>query len=140
MREIVHIQAGQCGNQIGAKVCTNLLFMIFHKFILFISVKFGCGIWQAHLIVNFLCIQRKCRFNLRLIYYLCKIVQIIFIWKVHFILMSSLSAVVYCILGHYYCFNLRPIFHLWSSLTPDIFVLNVREICKFLWCFHCINL
>lgn len=21
MREIVHIQAGQCGNQIGAKVC-----------------------------------------------------------------------------------------------------------------------
>lgn len=24
MREIVHIQAGQCGNQIGAKVCTYL--------------------------------------------------------------------------------------------------------------------
>lgn len=23
MREIVHIQAGQCGNQIGAKVCTS---------------------------------------------------------------------------------------------------------------------
>jgi len=23
MREIVHIQAGQCGNQIGAKVRTN---------------------------------------------------------------------------------------------------------------------
>ena len=22
MREIVHIQAGQCGNQIGAKVCS----------------------------------------------------------------------------------------------------------------------
>lgn len=25
MREIVHIQAGQCGNQIGAKVCTKQL-------------------------------------------------------------------------------------------------------------------
>lgn len=25
MREIVHIQAGQCGNQIGAKVCTKHL-------------------------------------------------------------------------------------------------------------------
>ena len=24
MREIVHIQAGQCGNQIGAKVCNHL--------------------------------------------------------------------------------------------------------------------
>ena len=24
MREIVHIQAGQCGNQIGAKVFSNL--------------------------------------------------------------------------------------------------------------------
>ena len=23
MREIVHLQAGQCGNQIGAKVCKN---------------------------------------------------------------------------------------------------------------------
>lgn len=28
MREIVHLQAGQCGNQIGAKVgkCSDLLF------------------------------------------------------------------------------------------------------------------
>lgn len=25
MREIVHIQAGQCGNQIGAKVCTHYM-------------------------------------------------------------------------------------------------------------------
>ena len=25
MREIVHVQAGQCGNQIGAKVITFLL-------------------------------------------------------------------------------------------------------------------
>jgi len=25
MREIVHLQAGQCGNQIGAKVCFKLL-------------------------------------------------------------------------------------------------------------------
>lgn len=24
MREIVHLQAGQCGNQIGAKVCVNI--------------------------------------------------------------------------------------------------------------------
>ena len=25
MREIVHLQAGQCGNQIGAKVCTIII-------------------------------------------------------------------------------------------------------------------
>jgi len=25
MREIVHLQAGQCGNQIGAKVCSQFL-------------------------------------------------------------------------------------------------------------------
>ena len=29
MREIVHIQAGQCGNQIGAKVCNFEVFRIF---------------------------------------------------------------------------------------------------------------
>lgn len=31
MREIVHIQAGQCGNQIGAKVCKqyNFFFIFF---------------------------------------------------------------------------------------------------------------
>lgn len=28
MREIVHIQAGQCGNQIGAKVNSILLFQL----------------------------------------------------------------------------------------------------------------
>lgn len=28
MREIVHIQAGQCGNQIGAKVSVNFVFFI----------------------------------------------------------------------------------------------------------------
>lgn len=28
MREIVHIQAGQCGNQIGAKVSVEKLFEI----------------------------------------------------------------------------------------------------------------
>ena len=31
MREIVHLQAGQCGNQIGAKVCD-------HKFCAFIFI------------------------------------------------------------------------------------------------------
>ena len=31
MREIVHLQAGQCGNQIGAKVRLNLLFAILKK-------------------------------------------------------------------------------------------------------------
>jgi hypothetical protein len=28
MREIVHIQAGQCGNQIGAKVCSTSIVCI----------------------------------------------------------------------------------------------------------------
>ena len=28
MREIVHLQAGQCGNQIGAKVSTSLSFFL----------------------------------------------------------------------------------------------------------------
>lgn len=32
MREIVHIQAGQCGNQIGAKVCD--FYVIFINFVL----------------------------------------------------------------------------------------------------------
>lgn len=30
MREIVHIQAGQCGNQIGAKVSVDFVFFFFH--------------------------------------------------------------------------------------------------------------
>lgn len=30
MREIVHIQAGQCGNQIGAKVSDNYRFKVIH--------------------------------------------------------------------------------------------------------------
>lgn len=29
MREIVHLQVGQCGNQIGSKVCTPHLFHFF---------------------------------------------------------------------------------------------------------------
>ena len=28
MREIVHIQAGQCGNQIGAKVCVIQVYVL----------------------------------------------------------------------------------------------------------------
>jgi len=28
MREIVHIQAGQCGNQIGAKVCISAFIFV----------------------------------------------------------------------------------------------------------------
>jgi len=37
MREIVHIQAGQCGNQIGAKVRTNgnhVLYLLLGEFYL----------------------------------------------------------------------------------------------------------
>ena len=30
MREIVHLQAGQCGNQIGAKVSTIVYFKVFY--------------------------------------------------------------------------------------------------------------
>jgi len=29
MREIVHLQAGQCGNQIGAKVRTERIYVLF---------------------------------------------------------------------------------------------------------------
>lgn len=32
MREIVHIQAGQCGNQIGAKVSTFCFLICFNYF------------------------------------------------------------------------------------------------------------
>lgn len=35
MREIVHIQAGQCGNQIGAKVCTVLIMYYNTRILLF---------------------------------------------------------------------------------------------------------
>lgn len=31
MREIVHLQAGQCGNQIGAKVSKTLFTLLRHK-------------------------------------------------------------------------------------------------------------
>ena len=31
MREIVHLQAGQCGNQIGAKVREILYYRIFYR-------------------------------------------------------------------------------------------------------------
>jgi hypothetical protein len=34
MREIVHMQAGQCGNQIGAKVVKDRLSLLFHSNIL----------------------------------------------------------------------------------------------------------
>ena len=34
MREIVHIQAGQCGNQIGAKVSFPYFYVCIHTFIL----------------------------------------------------------------------------------------------------------
>lgn len=42
MREIVHIQAGQCGNQIGAKVCVvriTLLCIIIQGFCYFSLVE-----------------------------------------------------------------------------------------------------
>lgn len=46
MREIVHLQAGQCGNQVGAKVgghfhffCKILLQVFFRKFKIFVCVK-----------------------------------------------------------------------------------------------------
>jgi hypothetical protein len=43
MREIVHIQAGQCGNQIGAKVST--LALILHEFSMFVC-------WISHFVVK----------------------------------------------------------------------------------------
>lgn len=36
MREIVHIQAGQCGNQIGAKVRHDLFIVILFFYIIYI--------------------------------------------------------------------------------------------------------
>lgn len=33
MREIVHLQAGQCGNQIGAKVCMEFNFLFSRKYL-----------------------------------------------------------------------------------------------------------
>lgn len=49
MREIVHIQVGRCGNQIGAKVCicTDLPYLLFRqsKFIYSTSRYMGIAIW-----------------------------------------------------------------------------------------------
>ena len=41
MREIVHLQAGQCGNQIGAKVSANIRIVdaIFHKSSAFVATS-----------------------------------------------------------------------------------------------------
>lgn len=39
MREIVHIQAGQCGNQIGAKV--SVLFFVFLVFVILLLTVNG---------------------------------------------------------------------------------------------------
>lgn len=41
MREIVHIQAGQCGNQIGAKVRKWKIFRI-DKFLYNIMISYHC--------------------------------------------------------------------------------------------------
>lgn len=38
MREIVHLQAGQCGNQIGAKVSKNIKHAIMARFQRFIDL------------------------------------------------------------------------------------------------------
>lgn len=51
MREIVHLQAGQCGNQIGAKVSlVSFLFScLFLQFVLFdfFFLDFGCFVAQV---------------------------------------------------------------------------------------------
>ena len=39
MREIVHIQAGQCGNQIGAKVSHFIFLKTLHTPVLFTLIK-----------------------------------------------------------------------------------------------------
>ena len=39
MREIVHIQAGQCGNQIGSKVTFYIKFCSFFKIYLYVKVE-----------------------------------------------------------------------------------------------------
>lgn len=39
MREIVHLQAGQCGNQIGAKVCMEFLILLFFSLNLCVSIE-----------------------------------------------------------------------------------------------------
>ena len=47
MREIVHLQAGQCGNQIGAKVSYTILMMewlVIEKFIIASCERVGVGI------------------------------------------------------------------------------------------------
>lgn len=43
MREIVHLQAGQCGNQIGAKVGFIYTFIIKKENLLFFSMKLKYG-------------------------------------------------------------------------------------------------
>lgn len=43
MPEIVHVQAGQCGNQIGSKVCHQyLVFLIFLVFLSVLDLRQGC--------------------------------------------------------------------------------------------------
>jgi len=51
MREIVHLQAGQCGNQIGAKVIVFVPILIgcFTSF----SLVFVCACWNFSIVVKF---------------------------------------------------------------------------------------
>lgn len=42
MREIVHLQAGQCGNQIGAKVGIRT-FLVLTVYRIFLDVQLGVG-------------------------------------------------------------------------------------------------
>ena len=47
MREIVHMQAGQCGNQIGAKVTILFLFcFVVFRFLESFPRRFTFEVWQ----------------------------------------------------------------------------------------------
>lgn len=59
MREIVHLQAGQCGNQIGAKVSFNLSvincsFMFIEHWLQWVTVRNG---------FSFICMEFKASFR-----------------------------------------------------------------------------
>jgi hypothetical protein len=53
MREIVHLQAGQCGNQIGAKVRLNLLFAISKNLIWYEIKRFSRGNFEFEVKVRY---------------------------------------------------------------------------------------
>ena len=58
MREIVHIQAGQCGNQIGAKVGQCFIFYLL-DFLLYFVKKMEFIIYASVKINSFTCALKK---------------------------------------------------------------------------------